>query len=355
MGCKEFLKIASLLVLILFLPKASAQPAPVQNSWILKMSQQMTELEKKFPGQIGVYVKRLQDNTEYSLRGEEFWYVASGVKLPIALEVFRQIDQKKFTLDTRLTLKKEDYIDGAGDTNFQKPGSRLTIRYLLEQMLIHSDNTASDLLIKKVGIEPINTYIKELIPAGFEQITTLADVRRRTYGEVHPSAESLSGSDFLLLKSIKDEDERFQKLCNILNLKKEELKCPDLGQAYQNYYAKNLNSATLKAYGDLLEQLVSGKLLSRKSQRLLIKILTQTETGQDRIVAGLPAGFQYAHKTGTQRQRICDFGIAWQDPALEKKKGIIIIACVRNSPTIKEAETILKQVGENLVKAGVFL
>ena len=38
------------------------------------------------------------------------------------------------------------------------------------------------------------------MPEGFGPITTLADVRRLIYGELHPAARTLSGKDFLALK-----------------------------------------------------------------------------------------------------------------------------------------------------------
>ena len=76
------------------------------------------------------------------------------------------------------------------------PGKALSVRYLLDQMLIHSDNTASDMLIRLVGIEQVNAVTRELVPEGFGPITTLADVRRLIYGELHPAARTLSGKDF---------------------------------------------------------------------------------------------------------------------------------------------------------------
>ncbi|MEN0059890.1 MAG: serine hydrolase [Bdellovibrio sp.] len=323
--------------------------------WSERMGSLMAELEEKYPDKMGVYVKKLNDESFYSHKGDQLWYIASGVKLPIALEVFRQIDEGKFSLETKLTLRKTDYVDGAGSTNLHKPGSQLSVKYLLEQMIIYSDNTASDLLIHLVGLDPINIYLKQLVPTGFERITSLSEVRRLAYGEVHPSAQYLTGADFLLLKSIKNEKERFQKLREILAIQEKDLKCLDFNQAYSNYYSKNLNSATLRAYGNLLGQIASKEVLSTKSQKLLIEIMSRVQTGKKRIVAGLPRALSYAHKTGTQRSRLCDFGIAWKGSNPNKENAVVIAACVKNFNSVREGEQILKSIGVSLNQSGVFL
>ena len=148
------------------------------------------------PGQLGVYVKDMQTGISVSYHGEDAWYLASTVKVPIAIAVMRRVEQDDLTLDSPVTLLASDYVDGAGPTNSHAPGKALSVRYLLDQMLIHSDNTASDMLIRLVGIEQVNAITRELVPEGFGPITTLADVRRLIYGELHPAARTLSGKDF---------------------------------------------------------------------------------------------------------------------------------------------------------------
>lgn len=51
-----------------------------------------------------------------SLRASERWYLASTVKVPVAIAVLRGIDAAQFTLDTPVTLRTADYVDGAGGT-----------------------------------------------------------------------------------------------------------------------------------------------------------------------------------------------------------------------------------------------
>ncbi|WP_413570157.1 serine hydrolase [Bdellovibrio sp. HCB117] len=312
----------------------------------------LKELEAKQPIQLGVFVKNLSTGEILSYRGDDLWYVASGVKLPIVLENLRQVDQKKYTLDSQIELRKEDFVDGAGYTNSKKAGSKLSVKFLMEQALIYSDNTASDLLIRQAGLESVNSCVQDLVPGGFTAITTLADVRRRLYSEVHPSSEKLQGPDFILLKRSQGDEVKFRRLSQMLGVDTKEFKCKTLDEAYDNYYSKKLNSATLKAYAELLEKVAEGKILGDSTQKFLIDTMTKVQTGQRRIKAGLPKKYSFAHKTGTQHSRICDFGIAW-DKKSELKTGIVIAACVKDFESLDMAESALKSVGTVLHKAGI--
>src|SRR5690606_3963727 len=93
-------------------------------------------------------------------------------------------------------------------------------------------------------------------------ITTLADVRRRVYGELHPAAEGLSGGDFLALKRQPNDAGRLALLARLLGVERCALAPISLGEAYERYYATPYNSATLKAYGDLLSALDAGTALN---------------------------------------------------------------------------------------------
>ena len=321
--------------------------------WIAEVEKELEGLEKAYPNQIGVFIKRLSDDSFISHRGEELFYVSAGVKLPVAIEVLRQVDQKKIDLQTGLTLASEDYVDGRGSTNLHKPGSKLTVQFLLEQMMIYNDNTANDVLIKRVGIEPINTYLRELVPAGFERITTIADIRRMMYAEIHPSARNLKSNDLLAL-NIEDDTKRLEKVREILKLKQSDLLCQDISSAFQKFYATNLNSATLKSYVHLLEQLATGGILSDSSQRNLLNMMKQSEVGKERLIAGLPKDVQFADKTGSQRARICDFGIAWKGEKPIEQNTIIITMCVRDYSSKNLAEAAFRKISEALTLSGVF-
>lgn len=321
--------------------------------WARKLAASVSAVDARSPGQLGLYVKDLGSGEEFSLRGGETWYLASGVKVPIAIEVFRRIDLGELSLETLVPLRESDYVDGAGETNQRPAGSLLSVWFLLEQMLIHSDNTASDLLIGLVGLEPINRTLRELVPTGFTPITRLADVRRHAYSGIHPAAYRLRNQDLMQLKRISDEREKVAAFARLLRLEGSQLKSHDLDLAYSAYYARQINSGTLVAYGRLLEAILEKRLLSARSTEQLLNLMGRAETGKDRIRAGFPAGFAFAHKTGTQHRRVCDFGIAW-DPS-DPSRRVLIAACAKGYKALPEAEAALKRLGKAIYQSGVFV
>lgn len=307
------------------------------------LRERLKGLNFRYPVRFGIYIKDLASGRELSLGGERTWYIASGVKLPIALEVLKQAEEGRLSLDERIELTEGDFVDGAGATNRKKPGSRVSIRFLLEQMLIRSDNTASDVLIRRVGLERIHQSLNEWVPEGFTRITRLSDVRRLAFSGLHPDARRLTGRDFIRLKAIRDERKKREAFAKLAGVSPGALNPVSLKSSYEAYYSKRLNSARLDAYGLLLERFAKGELLGAEGTRTLLEILGRVQTGKKRIRAGLPPEMSFAHKTGTQRERVCDFGIARraQNP---QAGGIVIAACTQRLG-LKKAERVLREVG----------
>lgn len=341
--------------------------------WARRLQLSLVNIDAAHSGELGVYIKDMQSGATVSLRSEENWYLASGIKVPVAIAVFRDIERGKFSLDTKIRLIEADYVDGAGQTNRYKPGSTLSIRFLLEQMLMVSDNTASDMLIRLVGLEQVNGLIRELVPDGLGAITTLADVRRHAYSNFHADAFKLTGRDFLMLRSHRDERRRIAALAELLGVDQKEFSLPDMDSVFAAYYATNLNGGQLSAYGKLLEALINGEALQPETTAQLLDILFRTQTGKHRIKAGLPADMAFAHKTGTQHRRVCDLGVAVnkreaarmrqpgragvrstengaQEPAARK---VVIAACSRDFATLMSAEATLKAVGDAVAESGL--
>lgn len=316
------------------------------------LKRKLQNLDTNFPDQFGVYVKDLDSGEEFSWRGQETWYIASGVKLPIAIETLRQVDRGELSLNTKIILSESDYVDGSGFTNKHKPGDQLTVRYLLKQMMIHSDNTASDLLIKTVGLENIQKLLAELNLKGFTKLTTLADVRRHAYSYLNPQARMLQGRDFLFIKSGNNEKEKILRIQKVLKSPGTD---PNItwDEAFKKYYEEKINSATLEDYGKLLETLITGDLLKPSTRAYLLKVMADAETGKNRIKAGFPKDIVFAHKTGTQHARVCDFGVVF-NPRSRTGHPVIVAACTRGITSTEKAEEVLKKLGKTLWDSGVF-
>jgi len=321
-------------------------------AWADLLQAELARVAARHTASVGIYVRDLETGVSVSHRADETWYLASTVKVPVALAVLRAVERGDFTLDTRLLVRASDYVDGAGATNHKPVGTPLSVRYLIEQMIIYSDNTASDMLIGLVGLRAVNALVQELVPQGMERITTLADVRRHAYGHLTTEAAHLSGHDFFVIRKQRTDADRLQALAMLLGVPSTSFQMPSVGDAFEAYYASGLNSGRLDAYGHLLQQLAEGKVLNAGHTAYLLRVMERVQTGKKRISAGLPANVRFAHKTGTQRARTCDSGLI-RLPRLGRDHRVVVVACTRGELLSGRSDRALKDVGTAICKSGL--
>jgi len=329
----------------------SSEPPGAKAPWVQQMKVQSQILKKKYGDDFGIYVKNLESKAEYSHNADQYWYLSSTIKVPVAISLLKLVDQNKIQLSEKVKITKSAYRDGAGPTNWIKPGKQVTYKYLLDQMLLHSDNAATDLIIKRVGIDFVNKNVAKWVSGEkFGAITSLLDVRKKAYSEFHPGAQDLSNMDFFSIKKQRAPEKKLNRLAKILKISRKELRHQNLTAGFNAYYGKHWNSAHLTSYGELLEKLAQGKVLSARSTEMLLEILSRIHTGKKRIKKGLPKGTFWAHKTGTQHKQACDVGIAGEKPGQQ----ILILVCVKNWKTLKQAEKLMSKVSRALAKTKIF-
>lgn len=321
--------------------------------WQERLAEELTAMAAREDGEVGVYVQDLTSGLTFGWRAEEPWYLASGIKVPVAIAVLRQTEEGRLALTDELRLEAEDRVDGTGSTNGHPLGAPLRVDYLLEQMLVYSDNTASDMLIRRVGLEEVNRLARELSGRDL-RITTLADVRRRVYGELHPEGRKLGFPQWVTLRGI-PEVRRGPTVAEFLRVPVTELSGASLEQAYARYYATGVNSGPLDAYGRLLAELAEGRALGAEGTAYLLEVMSRIRTGQRRLSAGLPQGLRFAHKTGTQYRRLCDLGLAWRSVTWDARAraAAVVAACTRGFVTSAAAESALREVGHAVRRSGV--
>lgn len=323
---------------------ARAAPAP---KWATRLEKNLSAIDARSDGELGVYVKRLRDGSEVTYR-DRLYYLSSTVKVPVAVALLKRVEEGKIKMDELLTLQQTDFVDGSGEVIWKEPGAKLTVAYLLDKMLTQSDSTATDMLIRLMGVDSLNQQIATFAP-GFHPITTLLDVRYGAYGELHPRAKELSNMDFIAIKKENGEAARSARFRERLNLSPSDLTAPSIDEAFNRYYAKGLNSASLKDYGAFLEKLEDGALLSPAHTKLVLATMKRMTTGERRLKAGLPKGTPFAQKTGTQVGRMCNVGIVRP----ETKRAVVVTACLEGYDDQAAAEATLKKVGAAVAQAGV--
>ncbi|MBU3059194.1 serine hydrolase [Pseudomonas indica] len=336
---KRSLLIAALPVIALLcgaLVWAALRGAP-EPPWVAQLQGKILRLDQRTPGDLGVYIKHLGDGGELDYQAGRHWYLASAVKVPVAIATLQRVDEGVWPLDQRLALRNEDKVDGSGSLAWQDSGSEYDLKTLLEEMLQRSDSTAADMLINRVGEDELNRRIaSSMADQGFGRITSLLRVRHELYRELHPDATNLSNRDVIQLASAPLGRERVRALARTLDVDPSELRADSLEQAYQRYYARRLNAATLRAYGGMLEKLARGQLLSRANTDLLLDLMGLDEYHAYRLEAGLGKDVPFAQKTGTQFERACHMGII--DPKSEQ--AIVIAACVEDAGQEQAAQTL---------------
>lgn len=321
-------------------------------------------IEEIFGGELGVYVQNLTSGEAYSWRADGPWYWASLVKVPVAAQVLAERQAGTLSLDERLTLSRSDFVDGAGPTNWHDPGTPISIRYLMEQMITVSDNTASDILIDRVGLEAVNERTRRMIaasggdPSEVGPITKLVGVRQGVYGQLHPGARSLGGMDFIALRQ-HPVSQRGQALARTLGVSTATFTQPDYDRAFDAYEATGENVGTLSAFGDLLASLHpvnQGRAmddLDAEHRQVLLDVMRRTSSGKQRLKAGMGEGISFAHKTGTQQRRSCDAGIAERANVDSDTVGAwVIVTCTRGPAALSAHERAMASVGEALRYSG---
>ncbi len=313
------------------------------------MAAEIADIDDTSTGELGVYIHHLGTGTKVTYNAEQLWYLASTIKVPVAIAVLQRVEEGRWSLTDELTLRQSDFVDGSGDLLWQEPGTRYTLATLIEKSITNSDSTATDMLIRHLGVEAFNQQLRRMVPEGFNHLTTILQVRYDAYAELHPNASQLSNMDYVHIRSAGNRDNRVAEFARRLKIDNAQLRTSDLDEAFERYYVSRRNTATLKAYGTLLERLANGELLNREHTELLLSHMQQISTGADRLKAGLPNGVAFAQKTGTQIERACNVGIVQPH---HPSNAIVIVACTRHFGSLGNAEETFQRVAKELNQAG---
>ena len=157
------------------------QPTPLQAL--------LTRASSDFPGKAGIWVKHLSTNETAGVRDGEMFNSASVIKIPVLVLAFQMADRGALNLDERVTIRKEDVRGGSGIFRHHDAGLQPTFRDVLLQMVITSDNTATDLAIARVGgVARVNAWLKE---SGYADGQRLA----QTTGDLFAKYNALGPND----------------------------------------------------------------------------------------------------------------------------------------------------------------
>jgi beta-lactamase class A len=261
-------------------------------------------------GTVGVAARNLATRAELTLNAEARFPMASCFKIPVMVEVLRRVDEGGIRLDDRITLAETDKSPGSTLIHCH-PGLQPSVRDLLYLMITLSDNTATDMLWRLVGLASVNQTMRDL---GLSSIDCA--MPNREYFLIESGAgdawKKMSGSEIVARwNEIRDRGESEAALREVL-----EDNAQLGGAAFLRLYEERWGSDESRGFDDafvvdqaldnqgspadmaeLLTMIAENRAASAPSCRLMIQIMRQQEW-RERIPAGLPEGLKVANKTG---------------------------------------------------------
>jgi beta-lactamase class A len=253
----------------------------------------MTSNNKSIAQSLEKYLKELDPEIVVSMKlqnqsgkllfernGQKIVPSASVIKIPI---LFSLLKAKGINLKHAYTLQPKDIVGGSGDIQYEVPFKKITYNYLAQKMIGVSDNTATNILIEKLGSEQIQEDINNW---GL----TNTKLNRKMM-------------DFEAIKAGKQ------------------------------------NFTTCEDINGLLLKLLNKQLLSKKSGKKAMEILLACED-RTTIPRNIPVNIPIAHKTGTLDYVRGDAGIIFS------KNILILTVFVENFESLEQAETIIGKIAE---------
>ncbi|MEW6217720.1 MAG: serine hydrolase, partial [Candidatus Bipolaricaulota bacterium] len=120
------------------------------------------EIAAHLEGRISVQVVDSLTGRTWDWEGQERCPSASVIKLAIAWEAFREAEAALLHLDETVSIPPGAAVGGTGVLQLLSPRLSLTWRDLVTLMLVVSDNTATNLLIDRLGFDAINATARSL-------------------------------------------------------------------------------------------------------------------------------------------------------------------------------------------------
>ncbi len=113
--------------------------------------------------EVGAYLITIDSKEYAAYESEKVLPAASTIKIPILLLILEMLDHGELDWDEEIKLKEELIGGGSGWMAYEKPGTLFAIHEIANEMIRISDNTATNLLINRIGgIKIINERLKEI-------------------------------------------------------------------------------------------------------------------------------------------------------------------------------------------------
>ena len=141
---------------------ARSQP-PHRKQLAEKLQREIQRAADAAPGVVGVAVADLTSGERFGVNDGLVFPQGSAIKIPILIELFRRVDRGDLRLSDRIAVRAADQVGGSGLLQYFADGeSELSLHDLAVPMIVLSDNTATNLLIDRLGMDRVSQTMAEL-------------------------------------------------------------------------------------------------------------------------------------------------------------------------------------------------
>jgi len=264
-------------------PPRAAQPQRrlQQARSPIYLANRVDELGRAFKGRVGIAVESVDENWSTDWNGNELNPQQSVSKLWVAITALDAVDKGRVRLEDEVTLSRSDL------TLFHQPiaakimggGTTMSLGDLMFQALTKSDNTCNDKLMRSVGgPEAVRSMLEAKSIGGVRFYNGERSLQSRIAGLTWSPSYSIGNA--------------FYEARNALPMSVRQA-------AFNRYVEDPYDGASANGIVHALARLKRGELLSPGSTARLLRIMSQTSTGKNRLKGGLKPGWSLSHKTGT--------------------------------------------------------
>ncbi len=312
-------------------PAATAQQAPAQSALNRLLAAEIGRFAGPGgPYRGGIYIKHMKTGEEAGFRADELFESASTIKMVMTVMAYRLAEQKKLNLAERYIVREADFR-GGGIIRLSDPDLNPTLRDVIGEMIMTSNNAATDIMTAKVGgVDAVNAFLKA---EGFNSLrlnsTTFGYFRQR-YDLIDTKYKTMTPLDFYalqrnqptktmtaeMIKRIRAEADAAQVDKRFLELRSD-----------KNYW---YGIATPRDMGRLLEGIERATIVSKESADEIKRFMRAQKSGALKIPHWLDV--PVAHKTGETTGVTNDVGVIYA------KSGPIIISFYSQGYTGRRSE-----------------
>jgi beta-lactamase class A len=148
-----------------------------------KLEATIHEVDSNLDGVLGVAILDLNSGQKLLLHADEVFPQASSIKIAVLAELYRQAQQGKLRLSERYTVQASDLVPDSDIMGGLTPGvTQLTLRDLAVMMVAVSDNSATNVLIDRLGRENVNALLDSLGLSHTRLLRKMMDLKAASEG-----------------------------------------------------------------------------------------------------------------------------------------------------------------------------